>query len=260
MSVNGEFSHLRECVEAAAEEIAAGWGHSVPGLEGSAANPQVQQLAGRIAACDRAIAAVFRSVPVPTGLAERLHETLRAARVEAPPTVPSVPPVLLPRVSRRWLLAGAASLAAAAALLVAVFFGVSGWQRWSEAALLESAIALFDTEPRETVRTGGNPDDLPYSPQLRRPRDLQWRWFSGFGGRRGIAYDLALGGGTEATLYVVAGGFANVPFQPPLRPTFSTGNRYASAWRSGGLIYVLVVRGREGDYRQLISAVNRPLV
>ena len=257
-----------------------------------AANPQLQDLAGRLRQFDATIAAAFQDVPVPPGLKERLLRHLEEERSKGSfQHLPPSPPTPLPqagegsfetalnaafqrampagnlphdrrlpaRISRRWLVAAVAAFGAAAAILVAALLHIGGGKRATESELLEDAIALFHNQGAEATKPLPAPDDYPLSQSVVQVRGMRWRPVSGVAGCSGVAYDIALPGGGQAMLLVIRGTAANLPARPPSVPAQTTFGCSASAWQEDGLLYVLVVPGDARDYGQLLDLPRGPI-
>jgi hypothetical protein len=87
-----------------------------------------------------------------------------------------------------------------------------------------------------------------------------WRRVKDFLGRRGVAYQLR-SAKARATLYVIdadagyeAPQIGELLSQPPDEPYPPTGGKAMSVWRSGKLVYVLVVSGGAAEYKSFITA------
>ncbi|HEY4311511.1 MAG TPA: hypothetical protein VGN12_18830 [Pirellulales bacterium] len=87
-----------------------------------------------------------------------------------------------------------------------------------------------------------------------------WRRVKDFLGRRGVAYQLR-SAKARATLYVIdadagyeALQIGELLSQPPDEPYPPTGGKAMSVWRSGKLVYVLVVSGGAAEYKSFITA------
>jgi hypothetical protein len=213
-------------------------------------------LHGRLQRLDGAIGEAFRSVPVPDGLEQRL---LARLGIELPTAAAAVPAV---RRTRRWLLAGGAVLALAGSLLVAVIVGSGRWQPYSNAEIVELAVAHFNDEGDLSAgwEVGAAPSDYPISRDVVQLQGVPWREAELFG-HRAVAYSLSAVPGQRATLYVVRANVTGLPVQPLRRPV-ATGGTAASAWQSqsDGPVYVLVVEGGVPNYLQYLSRRSAPLV
>ncbi len=258
---------------------------SLPGLEllagalaaeqnrGDAPAPLADELR-QSAAFDRGMAAAFRDVQPPSGLADRLlagvledaesadvveDETssgnaVVARAVEATPAGPIIAPA-----NRRGVLItlGCAIAAAAALVLVALLpapelsrdeFMVLVDEHWVQQSLerdSESWQEIADTAALEN-RSPSN---------MVRARAAHWRTFSSNLDPAGVEYDLrATGTSRQAILYVVRTRtvIEGLPTVPSRRPQIMTGGWVISSWREGDLVYVLAVQGDSARYRQMI--------
>ncbi|OHB68403.1 MAG: hypothetical protein A2V70_17175 [Planctomycetes bacterium RBG_13_63_9] len=235
-----------------------------------AADPRLKDLFGRLQRLDATLAASFCDVPIPEGLQQRLLDRLAAARAElavsseAEETPAAEPPRPAARVadtprrgSRRWMLATAGALSAAAALLVAVWIGLFDSEDYTEQAVLDEAIQFFSDESDKPPEQGRllevqpPPSGYPMSRAIAQVPGVRWRSIRAFRGRTGVAYDMSLGG-TEATLYVVLPPVVGLAARPGNDPGHRTAGSSASTWVEGGRMYVLVVRGDVPDYERFL--------
>lgn len=240
------------------------------------ADPELKRLYERLRRVDGKLAAAFREVPVPEGLAQRITDRLAAARaepaamadVEETAEAPAPPPVTEVaarprRVSRRRLLAAAGSLGTGAAVLVAALIYMNTRKTYDVPTVLTEAVDFFGNESRESghlLTDNDLPDDhpisrYPISRDVRRVTGTRWREIDGFLGRKGVAYDLPGRGDTvKATLYVVKLTVSDLKdTQPPVRPQRNTANCCTAAWQRGRLLYVLVVRGGRRAYEECLA-------
>lgn len=239
-----------------------------------AEEPRARQLYGRLQRADAKIAAAMHDAPVPEGLEARLLASL-AEGVAAPPA-PARPPnirvesnvtgnVGWRRTARRWWPAGA-GVAVAAALLAAFFLRAD--EEFLPHQVLEFALTFFDDDDHREghlLADAPAPGGLPASRFIiAEPKTTRWHSVQGFIGRKGLAYDLRLRGGLEATLYVVPRRslttapklVGKLPLTPPDPPPSTTGGRAAGAWVENGLLYVLVVKGDAQVYRQFVHGAG----
>jgi hypothetical protein len=238
------------------------------------ANPELRTLYERLQRVDREVAVAFREVPVPEGLAQRILDRLAAAgnAHEAVVPVEEVALATAPspaaevgvrprRLSRRWL-AAAGTLCPAAVLLVAALIYLNLHRAYDAPTVLREASAFFADEspqPGHLLSHVVPPEDYPISRDVRALAGTRWRGITGFLGRSGVAYDLPGPDGISrgATLYVVDRSVDGLKDTvPPLRPQQNTGNCCVGLWRSGGLLYVLVVRGGAGEYRSYLAPLG----
>ena len=221
-----------------------------------AANPALENLYQRLQQLDGRLAASFRDVPVPEGLAQRLIERLAAARTEqvaatgpeeaaeSPAGEPGQVVAARPkRVSRRWLLAVGGPVAVAAGLFVAAWIVAGRPPDYTEQLVLKETMEFFKDElPRPGYLLSDvdhrPPGAHPISRDVRQLPGMRWRSISRLLDRRGVAYDMP---GGRDRLYVVRRTVPGLPIQPSPRP--ATGGFSISAWQDGELLYVLVVQG-----------------
>lgn len=216
---------------------------------------------------DDRLAAAFRDVPIPPGLAQRLLDRLAVERNTeqiAPDDILQLTysTHLSSRFSRRWLLVGGGLLTVAASLLIAVWLGAGQTDGLSEQFVLDEAIRAFDVviAPRgQLVSERLPPAGYPFSSAVLQARGTSWRPLDEFLGRRGVVYELLGRAGARAALYVVAAD--DTPWcgdAPAVRP-FTTGGYCASAWQEGGLLYVLVVQGDPATYNGYLNLPSEPV-
>lgn len=245
-----------------------------------AANPELDETYERLQRLDGALTKAFQEVPVPEGLADRLLNQLSQS-IEAPadalpaeaepaqddevtreePIAATAPPKK--PVSRRWLLVGAAGLALAGSLLLAVVLQ-SDRTVFTEAQIAEMAIRFFDAESLSPgdgrlVVESPPPKEFPISRMVFQHAQVRWRAVSQFLGQNGVAYELARPDGARATLYVTRQAGVGTPSTPPPQPVLTTHNRSVSAWQSGSLLYVLVVDGGPRLYRSYLDIPRGPV-
>jgi hypothetical protein len=115
--------------------------------------------------------------------------------------------------------------------------------------------AAADQTPIDKPPPAGYPVDATLS-----VKPTAWRRITGLLGRpHGVAYQLR-SPVAQATLYVTdaeaghgATQLGELPDNPPREKTVETGGKAMSVWRRGGLLYVLVVRGGEAEYKSFIT-------
>jgi hypothetical protein len=154
---------------------------------------------------------------------------------------------------RRWL--GACSGIAATILVAAV---LSTW------FATNSPVALEDVADGWFEQLTPQWQDIARAPRgfavpaavLATP--TSWQWIAKQSGP-GVAYQLETPSGRKAMLYVVRMARPELPASPPGRPQSATGGRAVGYWRSGQLVYVLVVPGDERSYREFINSAAAPL-
>ncbi len=71
--------------------------------------------------------------------------------------------------------------------------------------------------------------------------------------QRGVVYDL---GEFGAVLFVLKATRRDLPSSMPRTPQSTTAGYAIGAWQSGGLMYVLVVRGNQQTYQKLLHPVQ----
>ena len=221
---------------------------------------------------ERTLEDAFQDVPVPEGLEQRILERLASAApiaavsiAECSPEPTTAVAVRRRRPARRWwwLLAGSA---VAACVLVAVFVRMQSPSDYGKSEVLDVGMAFFDegatqSDPLAPEQRPAVLADYPISRDVLQPPGTRWREISGFLDRRGVAYDMKGWGGRRATLVVVhyRRAIAGLPSKPPPRPLRTTGGRSAAAWQADGLLYVLVVDGRQHVYGRFLNLPRGPL-
>jgi hypothetical protein len=197
---------------------------------------------------DAHLTRAFRKVPVPDGLAERLLAGLTP---------------VVPRRSRRWLLAGAAVLTTAATLLIAVWLNQPRPEGLSGDTLCSAAIQAFDSmfaKTGQSLVARPAPSAFPLSQWVCQFRQTAWQTVDDFMGSRALVYQLPGRDGVRAALYVTKlDTLAGLDSAPTVRPTFTTAGWCASAWAEDGCVYVLVVQGDESDYRDYLNLPRSPV-
>ena len=238
-----------------------------PLAEQLAGRPEWEEILRRSRRLDTVLVDVFRDVPVPDELEQRILERLASAVSVAgcPPEPATAVVVRRRRPARRWwwLLAGSA---VAACVLVVVFVRMQSPGDYGKAEVLDVAMAFFDegatqSDPLAPERRPAVLADYPISRDVLQPPGTRWRAIRGFLDRRGVAYDMKGWGGRRATLVVVhyRRAIAGLPSKPPPRPLRTTGGQSAVAWQTDGLLYVLVVDGRQHVYRRFLNLPRGPL-
>jgi hypothetical protein len=169
-------------------------------------------------------------------------------------TTVSLPASGQPRTRRAWLTGVAA---AAAAVLVVV--GVVRYLRLGDETPVETMAEewLAQLGPAWQVE-GPGPEGFEVPPAVR-AATVGWQRIGQFGTVRGVVYQLTHPTAGAARLLVVRLSKAGLPATPPSTPQSTTGGRSIGYWRSGDLVYVLVVEGNEQDYRQFVDSSRMPL-
>ncbi len=227
-----------------------------------AADQELRELRDRSAELDRRLGATFNHVAVPEGLADRI-----VARVTAAPAADRAATRAAPRRrTRRWF-AGAAIAASVAASVAIWVLPLRRPQPMSveevQRGAIDFALSQDDArQPGELLTQHSEPAELPFSRDLYHYRDIRVRHVEGLLGRKGVAYDVRSDFGSSATLYVVRirqrgapPAPQDLPQQPPAYRDTTSGTRglRAAAWRSGDLLYVLVIHGdRERTYNHFV--------
>lgn len=156
------------------------------------------------------------------------------------------------RSSRRRILAGLATLSAAAAVLALAWLYSQQPLPLTHDDVLAKSMAFFSGDndpPGKLVLEVAPPAEYPMSRDLRQSASIRWRRVAKFLGGDAVAYDLPRIGG-KATLYVVRRAIAGLPPVPNRdNPDLNTAGKSVAAWESGGLLYVLVVEGDQSTYQ-----------
>lgn len=237
-------------------------------------DPRFAELAARLSAdaelagqfkrrqrADAAIKAAFQEIPIPSGLVDRIAARLAESKATAQTTFDSkaLRPVW---ISRRRFLIGAASLSAAAVLLLATIVQLGRGHRETPASVLEETMQFFTADNRaegELASRVPPPAEFPMSGDLISLRGVHWRRVPRFLGSPGVAYDLPSATGGRATLYVSLKSVPGLPVVPPSNPDWGTGGSSAAAWQVGETLYVLVVEGDAVVYRSYLDPSRGPL-
>ncbi|MCH8923798.1 MAG: hypothetical protein IIA67_11710 [Planctomycetes bacterium] len=167
------------------------------------------------------------------------------------------------RSSRRramlWGLAGLATTAACVGIVVGLMEKAEPVFEWTASLVHDEALVFYsaDKEIRKGVsidRTSP-PESHPLGSQVRQFEGITWRNVNGFlDTEQAVAYDIpAEGGNPVATLYVVRLSVPELPQWPESDPDHGTGGVLLSAWQTGDLVYVLVVRGNKDAYQHFVK-------
>lgn len=235
-------------------------------------------------AWDAAIGEAMEQVSVPAGLADRISQRLAAAAPElcaetAVLCAETAVQCAATAVGSAATAAEAESLAAAAELSTAR----PPWSRraWlgipaaiAAAVLVAISLGQFlplgNTTPVEMMAeqwqaqlepTWHVTDPAPHGfgiPPVVTAESTGWQRIGKLGGIRGVAYKLVNSAAGSAELFVVRLATA-APTSPPTSPQSTTGGQSIGYWRSGDLVYVLVVQGDERDYRSFVNSSRMPL-
>lgn len=210
---------------------------------------------------DKLLAAALCDVPMPEGLADRISDRLNkhfAGKLGGQDHISG----RKLRFPRRWLLVAGGVAATAVGFFLAVWLGMSGGERFSEQYVLDEAIRIFEPQAEQTgtlLAETANPASHPFSSAILQVRGTRWRYAAGFLGERAVVYDLPGSDGTIASLYVVEVGKVEDLGDGPAWHPFTTAGCCASAWREGGLLYVLVVHGDAPAYRAYLNTPEQPV-
>jgi hypothetical protein len=240
---------------------------------------EARQTYQRVQQWDAAIGDAMERVPVPEGLAERILRRLQSAGATVPLVAPSaiteaitldrgctdatveptsVGTVSEARHSRRSWLGMAAGIAAA--VVLAAF--VADWLRPPAPDALETVAA----EWFDQVEAGGiewqqvtsAPEKFPL-PDSITATVAGWQRVDKLVRRECVAYKLAHPNAGDAILFVARLSSGRLPTGPPPRPQWSSQGRSVGYWKSGALVYMLVVKGDEASYRAFVSSSPTPL-
>ncbi len=219
---------------------------------------------------DASVSRAMEQVEVPAGLAERILAALGqqsapsesfdravagAQSVEADANAAITPrPAGSPWSRRQWL---AAASVVAATLLVAVF----------ASQYFRAGNELAPDEMVDTWLAGLSPhwnemQDVPRGfvlPVSLTTEPSGWQRFRGADGVRGVAFRLVRANVGNAVLLVTRLSSPIAPNSPPSLPQSTTGGKSIGYWRSGQLLYVLVVEGTEREYRTYVNAAGSPV-
>ncbi|MBN1591474.1 MAG: hypothetical protein JW888_18315 [Pirellulales bacterium] len=245
-----------------------------------AARPELAQLCERSARLDETLGCVFRDVPVPEGLLQRILSRLEEAQTEDPDGPVLAAPGrsasssrntdVLPgkRLSRRWWIAGTTGVVAASVLIAGMLCLWTSNGPTSAQEVLHEAMNRFvatDAAPGELISAetlASNPllASHPFSDDIRRLPRTRWRKVEDFLGGSAVAYEMTGWGGTRATLFVLPcrHQIDGLRAKPAHHSNLATGGKAAGAWQTDGLLYVLVVEGDERAYRRFLDP-GRPL-
>jgi anti-sigma factor RsiW len=241
-----------------------------------AANPELVKTFDHIQHLDRKIGAAFHDLSIPPGMVQRVFDNLSLARAQSLvssainngpdqttdiDTAISSPTQNARKVSRRWLLLAGGLLSAAAVLFISLWLNLRNVESYSEQTALDEAIRFFDTDAADSgflLAERSPPKAYQFSRTVFLSKGIHWRKICDFLGRTGIAYDLPGRDGGRATLYVIEQSAQGLGNEPQYHP-FTTGGYSASAWKEGGLLYVLVVQGEPHTYQNYLNLPRGPV-
>jgi hypothetical protein len=226
-----------------------------------------RQLYHRVQEMDARLSAQFCAVPVPAGLEDRLLAAAAAA-TQSPEgtgadsaTLPGLSDPSLETAAaqpgdgrarrRRWLrYTGALAATAAAAVVLGVFLQPD--RPTADEALAQARAVEVDYGQSA-------PGGLPASKGLNRAVRVAAQGVAkDFLGQKAAAYDLRLGR-LRGTLVVARGMLAELPDSPPATPAATTGGLAVAGWQEGNLVYILLVKGGQAEYRRFVDR-GRPSV
>ncbi len=227
-----------------------------PLAEALANDPELSHRLDSILTWDAQLAEAMRDVAIPPGLAGQILQSLEDA---TPRPVPAPVAASRNRRGRRFAwFSVAAGIGVAAALIAVVVFrslpemnpeGLRSIARDRSMANLGSLPAGWTAGERSF------PERFPYSRELFSSPQARWRWVADFAPAEAVAYDIPLGNGRKATLYVVrCRSDAPLPTRVPSVPQMQTLGLAMSAWQGDGVVYVVVVEGDQRDYRALLKS------
>jgi hypothetical protein len=233
-------------------------------------DPQVRALYERVQKWDAIVSATMEGVAAPEGLAERILNRLHSQAAVStgeicnssnqPPVADAAvrlapPQDLAARWSRRKWLAGVTTIAAT--ILVAAFLSV--WLPGDgELPMEEIADGWFQELGANWQDTQQAPGEFPL-PAAITASPTSWQRLAKHSSARGVVYQLQDRAGTTALLYVVRLTRTGLPATPPPSPQSNTGGKAVGYWRTGEMVYVLVVPGDERSYRAFVSSSPVPL-
>jgi hypothetical protein len=232
-----------------------------------AAHPELCERYERIQGFDAQLGDLFREVPIPPALDERIksaiESTFHSEKIAIPPQAGVKINLSRRRMTfRRWLFVAGGLLTSAAALMVVLYWGMRKTESYTLETACGEAIRFFeldDAPPGTLLEKQEPPEDFALSRALIPQRGIRWRKISNFLARDGIAFDLPCREGIRATLYVVQHPFDGIPWSPSLSPSFTTSGCAAFVWREDGSLYICVVRGDPHTFRNLLILPRSPL-
>jgi hypothetical protein len=231
------------------------------------AEPKLRAGLERLLQLDSELSIVFRQVPVPDGLLERLMAGM-VSPAAAADQAGSAARVGHWRVGRRtW---AAAALAVAACWVTAV--GLSGLvldrPQFRTADELEAEALVWSVVVNPSAWQPLNPTiatDYPPPPKHQLAAYcVVWQRLR-VPALEVMCYGVTWPDGSVGHLFVLPAHKARVRDQRPPAQPFSTQGRNAGAWRHSGLVYVVVLEGPANRYRSLVrpgsgmAAWRRPL-
>jgi hypothetical protein len=231
---------------------------------------QVRGWYDRTQRSDAAIGRVFRDIPVPEGLADRLIAGVEREAGELANESSSVigealkeqsdlnaaASVAVPAKRRRlWRGMGICVVAVAAVVLV-VFLLVPSGSRGITEEELPREVSEWIGEVAESNDWNSDFEEAPvqHYPPIR-PIPHRWRVVATRYDSQATVYDVSRPGGAPAYLFCIRtkGRVVGLRDVPPWDPQWTTGGVAIGAWQGTGIVYVLAVKGREEDYQSYIG-------
>lgn len=248
---------LRDVTDEQAQELVRAWQQ----------DPALHRHWLAIRAWDTRLAEVFfpGGTPVPDGLQDRLLAALRdAAATPVTPAGPAAPEGAVarrasdaPRVpSRRWAAVAASCLVAASALWALTLGWVGSRDALTAAQVVADARQWLAHLDVQAWRSGTPPlEAFPLVDNVR-VEIVGWQPCVTGWGAAGVVYQAVITPDrAAAVLFVIPSRLGNqLPNVPPLRPDATTEDLCVGVWKADGFLYVLVVPGRDSDYRQALVA------
>jgi hypothetical protein len=220
-----------------------------------AKDPELAQRLDCVLKWDARLTEAMRDVPVPPALAEQIIQSLDDM---SPRPMPAPDAAHINRRSRRgaWITVAAGIGVAAVLIAVTVFGRVPSMspERLRSIACDRSMANQGIRPPGSLVTSRSFPDRFPYSPELFFFPQTRWRRITDFDRAEAVAYDIPLGPGQNATLYVVRCRSGSLPRAVPSTPQTRTPYLAISAWQGDGVVYVVVVEGDDPAYRAILKS------
>jgi len=223
---------------------------------------------------DRAIGDALADVPLPAGIEQRLLDRVHASassatdQTAAEHATTGIDPTDTPSAAgtsrssrRRWLWGGvAATLVAAASLLIALWFNPDPTVATSPEQLADTALQEFphfDLGQSFEPVTGNRPARVYLAFRSLTPGgNLRWRPVERWLGRSGVVFDLGMQGGAQGWLFVLdaPGALDTLPRLPSIRADHQTAGRQCAVWQENGKLCVLIIEGGAGAYDAFVKS------
>ncbi len=240
---------------------------------------EARRFFGSVQGWDATISEAMESLPLPAGLSERLLARLKADEpvTESVVSVTAVsrsseaitlvggtsPASSVPvapsdrRWSRRqWIGAGGCSAIAASLLISLGIFLARPPADAAIESLAEDWSKQLSADPAAWRSVQSAPPEFAV-PATIVASPVSWQPIGKMA--KGVAYKLTHEKAGAAMLYVVRLARPDLPSAPPNAPQSTTGEQAVGYWRSGKVIYVLVVPGDERNYRGFVRTGAVPL-